>query len=83
MSDPLGKRALFSVTEPPRAANSRPDSAEMRKVYQVVEQAAPTQASVLIWGESGTGKELVAQTIHQLSPRANGPFAASGGTPER
>src|SRR5688500_17645113 len=50
------------------------NSAEMRKVYQVVEQAAPTSASVLIWGESGTGKELVAQTIHQLSPRAQMPF---------
>jgi len=49
-------------------------SIEMRKVYQLVEQAAPTQASVLISGESGTGKELVAQTIHQLSPRANQPF---------
>jgi DNA-binding NtrC family response regulator len=45
-------------------------NAEMRKIYQVVEQAAPTGASVLISGESGTGKELVAQTIHQLSPRA-------------
>src|SRR6188508_1402264 len=49
-------------------------SASMRKVYQTVEQAAPTSASVLIWGESGTGKELVAQTIHQLSPRAQMPF---------
>src|SRR5919106_763087 len=49
-------------------------SAQMRKVYQVIEQAAPTSASVLIWGESGTGKELVAQTIHQLSPRAQMPF---------
>jgi DNA-binding NtrC family response regulator len=49
-------------------------SAQMRKVYQVVEQAAPTSASVLIWGESGTGKELVAQTIHQLSPRAQMTF---------
>ena len=46
------------------------NSPEMRKIYQVVEQAAPTSASVLITGESGTGKELVAQTIHQLSPRA-------------
>ena len=45
-------------------------SLEMRKVYQVIEQAAPTSASVLVHGESGTGKELVAQTIHQLSPRA-------------
>jgi DNA-binding NtrC family response regulator len=49
-------------------------SAQMRKVYQVIEQASPTQASVLIWGESGTGKELVAQTIHQLSPRTTMPF---------
>ncbi|MEO8480880.1 MAG: sigma-54 dependent transcriptional regulator [Acidobacteriota bacterium] len=49
-------------------------SVEMRKVYQLVEQAAPTQASVLISGESGTGKELVAQTIHQISPRVSQPF---------
>ena len=49
-------------------------SASMRKVYQTLEQAAPTAASVLIWGESGTGKELVAKTIHQLSPRAEMPF---------
>jgi len=49
-------------------------SPEVRKVYQVIEQAAPTAASVLISGESGTGKELVAQTIHQLSPRVQAPF---------
>jgi DNA-binding NtrC family response regulator len=49
-------------------------SPQMRKVYQIIEQAAPTAASVLIWGESGTGKELVAQTVHQLSPRAQAPF---------
>jgi DNA-binding NtrC family response regulator len=49
-------------------------SPQVRKVYNVVEQAAPTSANVLIWGESGTGKELVAQTIHQLSPRAGQPF---------
>src|SRR5262249_13955816 len=47
---------------------------EMRKIYHVLEQAAPTGASVLISGESGTGKELVAQTIHQLSPRASQAF---------
>jgi len=51
-------------------------SAEMRRIYQVIEQAAPTSASVLVTGESGTGKELVAQTIHQLSPRASHPFVA-------
>ena len=51
-------------------------SPEMRKLYQIIEQAAPTSASVLIMGESGTGKELVAQTIHHLSPRAAFPFVA-------
>jgi transcriptional regulator with PAS, ATPase and Fis domain len=49
-------------------------SLEMRKIYQVIEQAAPTSASVLVHGESGTGKELVAQTVHQLSPRSGHPF---------
>jgi DNA-binding NtrC family response regulator len=52
------------------------NSSEMRKIYAVIEQAAPTSASVLITGESGTGKELVAQTVHQLSPRAAFPFVA-------
>jgi DNA-binding NtrC family response regulator len=49
-------------------------SMEMRKIYQVIEQAAPTVASVLVSGESGTGKELVAQTVHQISPRVSQPF---------
>ncbi len=49
-------------------------SRPMREIYQLLEQAAPTSASVLITGESGTGKELVAQTLHQLSPRAARPF---------
>jgi DNA-binding NtrC family response regulator len=52
------------------------NSPQMRKVYQIIEQAAPTSASVLVSGESGTGKELAAQTIHQLSPRAQMPFVA-------
>jgi len=46
----------------------------MRGVYRIIEQAAPTTASVLVTGESGTGKELVAQTIHRLSPRASAPW---------
>ncbi|HEY8550574.1 MAG TPA: sigma-54 dependent transcriptional regulator [Vicinamibacterales bacterium] len=46
----------------------------IRQIYRIIEQAAPTSASVLIWGESGTGKEMVAQTIHQLSQRATQAF---------
>jgi DNA-binding NtrC family response regulator len=45
-------------------------------VYRVVQQAAPSRASVLITGESGTGKEVVARTIHEMSPRRNKPFVA-------
>src|SRR5262245_36804384 len=52
------------------------NSPEMRKIYQVVEQAAPTGASVLITGESGTRKQLIAQPIHHLSPRSAFPFVA-------
>jgi DNA-binding NtrC family response regulator len=49
-------------------------SVGIRRVYRTIEQAAPTAASVLVHGESGTGKELVAQTIHDLSPRAGLPY---------
>ncbi len=50
------------------------NSAPMREIYALVEQVAPSSASVLITGESGTGKELIARTIHQLSPRRDKPF---------
>jgi len=50
------------------------ESAMMREVFEIVQQVAPTRATVLLGGESGTGKELVAKAIHQLSPRAKQPF---------
>ena len=52
------------------------NSPAIRRIYTTIEQAAPTQASVLVWGESGTGKELVAQTVHELSTRSTQPFVA-------
>jgi DNA-binding NtrC family response regulator len=51
-------------------------SAPMRKLYQQIGQIAATTAAVLISGESGTGKELVAQTLHDLSPRREAAFLA-------
>jgi len=46
----------------------------MRAMFDTLVQVAPSRASVLLTGESGTGKELVARALHQLSPRASGPF---------
>jgi two-component system response regulator HydG len=52
------------------------DSPQMRDVLERLKRIAPTGASVLIQGATGTGKELVAQAIHQNSPRKNRPFVA-------
>ena len=52
------------------------NSEPMQQVFSLIRQVAPTRAAVLITGESGTGKEMVARALHQLSPRAKGPFVA-------
>ncbi len=48
----------------------------LRATLDLVAQAAPSEATILLEGESGTGKELLAQRIHALSNRALGPFVA-------
>ncbi len=51
-------------------------STVMRETLDLVDQVAPSSATVLITGESGTGKELIARAIHDGSPRKNKPFVA-------
>lgn len=46
----------------------------MQEVFWSIERVAPSQATVLLLGDSGTGKEMVAQAIHESSPRRNNPF---------
>lgn len=69
--------------EPPATAAPRSrlgpligHSPPMQELYEQIELVAKTSVTVLLQGETGTGKELVAQTIHALSPRSQGPFIA-------
>ena len=57
-----------------RAPNIIGESAEMKKVFSLIERVSASDATVLILGESGTGKELVAATIHYRSKRKEKPF---------
>jgi two-component system, NtrC family, response regulator HydG len=69
-------RALKAQLE---ATKRRPivgQSLAMRRTLEVVSQAAPSVATVLLLGESGTGKELLARQIHEQSPRAGRSFIA-------
>jgi two-component system, NtrC family, response regulator AtoC len=52
------------------------ESTLLKDVIERVKKVAQSKATILIEGESGTGKELIAQAIHQSSPRARGPFIA-------
>lgn len=51
-------------------------SPAMQQVYDLINQAAPTNSTILITGESGTGKELAARAIHRASLRRNKPFVS-------
>ena len=77
-----GEQAYFvEKMEPLRVAQSRPvvqglvgRSASFRRMLDLVARVGPSQANVLLLGESGTGKELVAQAVHDASPRAAHPL---------
>jgi len=80
----LSRRALEREVERLRARVEESErlgallgrSQAMHEVFGTIRRVAASSASVLIRGESGTGKELVAHAIHDLSPRAAGPFVA-------
>ena len=57
-----------------KVPNLTGNSRVMQELGSKIVQIAPTRATVLIYGETGTGKELIAQAIHQLSPRRNERF---------
>ena len=78
----LEKRSLLreaeslrdQVRQRARFHNIIGDSPQLQGVYDVIRRAAGTRATVLILGESGTGKELIAQALHQESPRKDKAF---------
>jgi len=76
-------RLLMQVNQLVEAYRRRGQFGEMvgispaiQTVYTIVSNVAATDATVFIYGESGTGKELVAQAIHEHSPRSDGEFVA-------
>ncbi len=70
----LRRRILSTGDTPPDNFGIIGDSPEMKRVFRRIEQAAKSDANVLISGNSGTGKELVARAVHYNSDRRSAPF---------
>ena len=62
---------LTSATNLGRMAGA---SVAMRRVYPIATRLAASMVPVVVEGETGTGKELLAETLHEIGPRASGPF---------
>ncbi|VAW47855.1 Nitrogen regulation protein NR(I), GlnG (=NtrC) [hydrothermal vent metagenome] len=70
---PRVKRVLKTEKQPLNIIGVAPS---MQEVFRVLGRVAQLDVTVLINGETGTGKELVAQAMHELSPRSDAPFVA-------
>ena len=77
-------RRLSAIGSPSPLPRVITGSESMLKICRTIEKLAPSTAPVLLLGESGTGKEILAQSLHELSPRAKAPFIAinCGAIPE-
>ena len=72
--EPLAESVELPISGERRLGGFVGESAVMRRLFEVIQRFATTDATVLITGETGTGKELAAQAIHQQSARRAGPF---------
>lgn len=70
----LDDEVEVAVSKRTRFGRMRGRSERMREIFALLERVAPADVTVLVEGESGTGKELVAEAVHEASPRKNGPF---------
>lgn len=70
----LRRKSISQLPPVPGGARMLGSSPELLRVMKTIARVAPTRATVLLTGESGTGKELVAEAIHQASPRVSGPL---------
>ncbi|HVZ72415.1 MAG TPA: sigma 54-interacting transcriptional regulator [Polyangia bacterium] len=72
--DPLDGSVEVALSSADRFGDMVGRSVVMRELFARLAAVAPTDATVLVTGETGTGKELVAEALHESSPRKSGPF---------
>jgi DNA-binding NtrC family response regulator len=72
--EPLRQEVQWPLSPHERFGEVLGRSVVMRRLFAVLERAAPTPSPVVLEGEPGTGKEFLARAIHQKSGRADGPF---------
>src|SRR5688500_10281037 len=72
--DPLGETVEIELADTDRFGSMIGRSVKMREMFARLEKLARTDTTVLVTGETGAGKELVAEALHDHSPRANGAF---------